>query len=227
MPVGQEWTRTTAYLYVDDADHLAEEWRAAGAEVHGPEDTEGDNTRVHSSISTATSSDSAPRRTECAMDNYSQSCRVAAATVGGTQAITGSSERLSVDLCCVRSEKLGTVRADRPCETARVADDELVASERRVSQWQRDVSTSAESSLVEAINITVAVGCETDDGSCPWTGRRIACAEVYGTVLPPKFRVRDGPVLTLHDQSLPHSEDVTKPLDRALRISIRELGTHG
>lgn len=39
LPVGHEWTRTTAYLYVDDADRLAEEWRAAGAEVHGPEDT--------------------------------------------------------------------------------------------------------------------------------------------------------------------------------------------
>ena len=37
---GTEWTRTTAYLYVDDADELAAEWRAAGAEVHGPEDTE-------------------------------------------------------------------------------------------------------------------------------------------------------------------------------------------
>ena len=40
VPDGQEWTRTSAYLYVDDADQLAEEWRAAGAEVHGPEDTE-------------------------------------------------------------------------------------------------------------------------------------------------------------------------------------------
>jgi glyoxalase/bleomycin resistance protein/dioxygenase superfamily protein len=29
----------TAYLYVTDADALAAEWRAAGAEVHGPEDT--------------------------------------------------------------------------------------------------------------------------------------------------------------------------------------------
>ncbi len=37
LPAGHEWTRTTAYLYVDD---LAAEWRAAGAEVHGPEDTE-------------------------------------------------------------------------------------------------------------------------------------------------------------------------------------------
>ena len=40
VPDGHEWTRTTAYLYVNDADRLAEEWRAAGAEVHGPEDTE-------------------------------------------------------------------------------------------------------------------------------------------------------------------------------------------
>ena len=31
---------TTAYLYVDDADALADEWRAAGANVHTPEDTE-------------------------------------------------------------------------------------------------------------------------------------------------------------------------------------------
>jgi catechol 2,3-dioxygenase-like lactoylglutathione lyase family enzyme len=39
LPLGHDWTRTAAYLYVDDADPLAEEWRAAGAEVHGPEDT--------------------------------------------------------------------------------------------------------------------------------------------------------------------------------------------
>ena len=31
---------TTAYLFVRDADALAAEWRAAGVEVHGPEDTE-------------------------------------------------------------------------------------------------------------------------------------------------------------------------------------------
>ena len=31
---------SSAYLWVDDADELAREWRAAGAEVHGPEDTE-------------------------------------------------------------------------------------------------------------------------------------------------------------------------------------------
>lgn len=30
----------SAYLYVDDADGLAAEWRAAGANVHTPEDTE-------------------------------------------------------------------------------------------------------------------------------------------------------------------------------------------
>ncbi|HET9172771.1 MAG TPA: VOC family protein, partial [Actinospica sp.] len=30
----------SAYLFVDDADAFAAEWRAAGAEVHGPEDTE-------------------------------------------------------------------------------------------------------------------------------------------------------------------------------------------
>jgi uncharacterized glyoxalase superfamily protein PhnB len=33
-------TPSTAYLYVDDADAFADEWRAAGVEVHGPEDTE-------------------------------------------------------------------------------------------------------------------------------------------------------------------------------------------
>ena len=40
LGAGHEWTRTSAYLYVDDAEDLAEEWRAAGAEVHGPEDTD-------------------------------------------------------------------------------------------------------------------------------------------------------------------------------------------
>jgi len=30
----------SVYLWVDDADALAEAWRAAGAEVHAPEDTE-------------------------------------------------------------------------------------------------------------------------------------------------------------------------------------------
>lgn len=33
-------SRANAYLWVDDADELAEEWRSAGADVHGPEDTE-------------------------------------------------------------------------------------------------------------------------------------------------------------------------------------------
>lgn len=31
---------SSAYLFVQDADHLAEQWRAAGIEVHGPEDTD-------------------------------------------------------------------------------------------------------------------------------------------------------------------------------------------
>jgi predicted enzyme related to lactoylglutathione lyase len=31
--------RASAYLHVADADALAAEWRAAGAEVHGPQDT--------------------------------------------------------------------------------------------------------------------------------------------------------------------------------------------
>jgi hypothetical protein len=30
----------SAYLFVEDADELAEAWRSAGVEVHGPEDTE-------------------------------------------------------------------------------------------------------------------------------------------------------------------------------------------
>jgi hypothetical protein len=29
-----------AYLFVDDADRLAAEWRSAGVEVHSPQDTE-------------------------------------------------------------------------------------------------------------------------------------------------------------------------------------------
>ncbi len=32
--------RNAAYLFVEDADRLAEEWRSAGIEVHGPQDTE-------------------------------------------------------------------------------------------------------------------------------------------------------------------------------------------
>jgi hypothetical protein len=39
VPLDQ-WARCTAYVWVDDSDELAAEWRAAGAEVHGPEDTE-------------------------------------------------------------------------------------------------------------------------------------------------------------------------------------------
>jgi uncharacterized glyoxalase superfamily protein PhnB len=31
---------SSAYLFVDDADQLAEEWRAGGVDVHQPEDTE-------------------------------------------------------------------------------------------------------------------------------------------------------------------------------------------
>src|SRR6266566_6352368 len=37
---GRPWTGHSAYLWVDDADALAQAWRAAGAEVHLPEDTE-------------------------------------------------------------------------------------------------------------------------------------------------------------------------------------------
>ncbi len=33
-------TTSAAYLWVEDADQLAQEWRAAGIEVHGPEDTD-------------------------------------------------------------------------------------------------------------------------------------------------------------------------------------------
>jgi catechol 2,3-dioxygenase-like lactoylglutathione lyase family enzyme len=31
---------TSAYIWVDDADSLAQEWRAAGVRVHSPEDTD-------------------------------------------------------------------------------------------------------------------------------------------------------------------------------------------
>jgi hypothetical protein len=31
---------SSAYLFVDDADELAEEWRSRGIEVHPPQDTE-------------------------------------------------------------------------------------------------------------------------------------------------------------------------------------------
>ena len=37
---GDDTHRASAYLHVADADALAAEWRAAGAEVHGPQDTE-------------------------------------------------------------------------------------------------------------------------------------------------------------------------------------------
>ena len=33
-------TRSSAYLFVDDADELAAVWRSAGVEVHPPQDTE-------------------------------------------------------------------------------------------------------------------------------------------------------------------------------------------
>jgi predicted lactoylglutathione lyase len=39
--LGDSDSRTSsAYLFVDDADQLAEEWRAGGVDVHQPEDTE-------------------------------------------------------------------------------------------------------------------------------------------------------------------------------------------
>ena len=38
VPAGDPRT-SAAYLFVDDADDLAAEWRSAGVEVHGPEDT--------------------------------------------------------------------------------------------------------------------------------------------------------------------------------------------
>jgi len=39
VPAGRRTSPSTAYLFVDDADALAAEWRAAGADVHAPEDT--------------------------------------------------------------------------------------------------------------------------------------------------------------------------------------------
>jgi predicted enzyme related to lactoylglutathione lyase len=39
VPTGRTVSPTTAYLYVDDADALAAEWRDAGADVRSPEDT--------------------------------------------------------------------------------------------------------------------------------------------------------------------------------------------
>jgi catechol 2,3-dioxygenase-like lactoylglutathione lyase family enzyme len=38
--VSDEHHRASAYLFVDDADGLAQSWQAAGVEVHAPEDTE-------------------------------------------------------------------------------------------------------------------------------------------------------------------------------------------
>ncbi len=35
-----EHGRAAAYVFVDDADAVADRWRATGIEVHGPEDTE-------------------------------------------------------------------------------------------------------------------------------------------------------------------------------------------
>ena len=39
VPASRSWSPTTAYLYVNDADALAAEWRAAGVDVGAPEDT--------------------------------------------------------------------------------------------------------------------------------------------------------------------------------------------
>jgi len=39
-PGGQSDGRASAYLFVDDADALAQAWAAAGAEVRPPQDTE-------------------------------------------------------------------------------------------------------------------------------------------------------------------------------------------
>jgi catechol 2,3-dioxygenase-like lactoylglutathione lyase family enzyme len=37
---GADRRTSSAYLFVDNADDLAEAWRSAGAEVHSPQDTE-------------------------------------------------------------------------------------------------------------------------------------------------------------------------------------------
>jgi predicted enzyme related to lactoylglutathione lyase len=50
-----------AYLFVDDADALAAEWRAAGAEVATPVDTPWVGTRAPTATRTATRSASARR----------------------------------------------------------------------------------------------------------------------------------------------------------------------
>lgn len=39
VPTGRTASPVTAYLYVDDADALAAEWRVTGADVRPPEDT--------------------------------------------------------------------------------------------------------------------------------------------------------------------------------------------
>ena len=39
VPAGRRTAPATAYLFVDDADALAAEWRTAGADVRSPEDT--------------------------------------------------------------------------------------------------------------------------------------------------------------------------------------------
>jgi catechol 2,3-dioxygenase-like lactoylglutathione lyase family enzyme len=39
IPHGRPSSPATAYLYVNDADALATEWRGAGADVRSPEDT--------------------------------------------------------------------------------------------------------------------------------------------------------------------------------------------
>ncbi len=36
---GEDARKASAYLFVDDADQLAEEWRASGVDVHEPQDT--------------------------------------------------------------------------------------------------------------------------------------------------------------------------------------------
>jgi pimeloyl-ACP methyl ester carboxylesterase len=60
--VDKTGAKHSAYLFVDDADALAEEWRAAGVEVNLPISTpRGASTRVRWSIPTATSSASARR----------------------------------------------------------------------------------------------------------------------------------------------------------------------
>jgi uncharacterized glyoxalase superfamily protein PhnB len=39
VPTGRAASPTTAYLYVDDADALAAEWRETDADIRSPEDT--------------------------------------------------------------------------------------------------------------------------------------------------------------------------------------------